>query len=55
MVYKTTSRVTRDPPPLILSKTTSRRARVDFEIHRKFDVKINTALRLFYFMRKLTP
>ena len=52
---KTTSRGAREHFYLILPKTTSRRARVDFEIHRKFDVKINTALRLFYFMRKLTP
>ena len=31
------------------------RARSDFEIHRKLCVKITTALRLFYFMRTLTP
>ena len=55
MTSKTTSRATRENLYVILSKTTSRRARVDFEIHRKFDVKISTTLRLFYFMRKLTP
>ena len=40
---------------LILSKTTSRRVRADFEIHRKLNVKITNTLRLFYFMRTLTP